>query len=170
MSSIVTAHRIFGTPSIHDKLIGLAMFYITAMKIIRHKLNRNHINIFRRLGIQGKTELLLIHLIRKIKMNNLSHGMNPTICSTSTVNSNGLPFVQSSQGFFNFFLNTTRMGLALKTSKGVTIIGNSCFISRHNFYFIKKIVCKQDSKTTIVWVQNSQKEKLRKPILSSLLK
>ena len=52
-------------------------------------------------------------------MNDLSQGMNPTISPTGTVNSNGLPLIQPSQGFFNFFLNTTRMRLALKTSKGV---------------------------------------------------
>ena len=129
------------------------MFYITAMKIICHELNRNHINIFRGLGVQGKTELLLIHLMGQVKMNDLSQSMNPTISPTSTVNSDYFPFIEYRQGFFNFLLNAPRMGLALKTSKGVTVIGDSCFISCHNFHFIKKLVCRQGPKTNTVWVQ-----------------
>ena len=158
MSSIVTAHGIFRTPPIHDKLIGLAVLGITTMKIIRHQLNRNHINIFRGLGVQGKAKFFLIHLIGQVKMNHLSQSMNPTISPTSTVNSDGFPFIESRQGFFNFFLNTTRMKLALKTSKGVTVIGNSCFISCHNFHFIKKLVCRQGPKINTVWVQKLQRK------------
>ena len=88
--SFGTLHRKF-----HNKLIGLAMLSITAMKIIRHNLNRNHIDIFRRLGIQSKTEFFLIHLIGQIKMNDLPQGMNPTISPTSTMNSDGLPLIES---------------------------------------------------------------------------
>ena len=71
------------------------MFGITTMKIIRHKLHRDYIDIFRRLGIQSKTEFFLIHLIGQVKMNDLSQSMNPTICPTRTVNSDCLSFIES---------------------------------------------------------------------------
>ncbi len=53
-------HGIFGTPSIYDKLVGLAMLGITAMKIIRHNLNRNHIDVFRTLGIMSASRSTMV--------------------------------------------------------------------------------------------------------------
>ena len=60
MGRIVAHHWIFWPTNIHQKLIGLAVRLVTGMKIFRHFLHRNDINIFWRLGIQGKTQLFFI--------------------------------------------------------------------------------------------------------------
>jgi len=54
------------------------------------------------------------------------------------MNHHRLAFIDTGQGLFNLFLNASGMGLPLKASKAITIIGNNRFISCHVFILAGK--------------------------------
>ena len=96
MGRIMAHHRIFWTTNIHQKLIGLTVRLVTGMEIFRYFLHRNDINIFWRLGIQGKPQLFFISSGREVKVNDLPKRMNAAVGPTSSVDDNGLAFVDTS--------------------------------------------------------------------------
>ena len=55
MGGIMAHHRVLWPTDVHQKFIGLAVFIVARVKIIRYLLHTDKINIFWRLRIQGKT-------------------------------------------------------------------------------------------------------------------
>ena len=71
-------------------------------------------------------------------MQHLAQGVNTAVGPTRSMNHHRLAFIDTGQGLFNLFLNTSGMGLSLKTSKAITIIGYNRFITCHVFILAGK--------------------------------
>ena len=71
-------------------------------------------------------------------MQHLAQSMDTAVCPTRSMNHHRLAFIDTGQGLFNLFLNASGMGLSLKASKAITIIGNNRFISCHVFILAGK--------------------------------
>ena len=76
-------------------------------------------------------------------MNDLPKRMDTTISPTSSVDDNGLAFVNTSQGFFDFFLNAPSMRLALKARKVMSVVGNKALITSHVLILTGKKACRK---------------------------
>ena len=54
---VVAHHGIFRATIVHQKLIGFEVLVVASMKVARHFLHTDHINIIWRLGIKGEAQL-----------------------------------------------------------------------------------------------------------------
>ena len=71
-------------------------------------------------------------------MQHLAQSMDTAVGSARSMNHHRLAFIDAGQGLFNLFLNASGMGLSLKASKAITIIGNNRLISCHVFILAGK--------------------------------
>ena len=71
-------------------------------------------------------------------MQHLAQSMDTAVGPARSMNHHRLAFIDTGQGLFNLFLNTSGMRLSLKTSKVITIIGNNSFITCHVFILAGK--------------------------------
>ena len=71
-------------------------------------------------------------------MEHLAQSMDAAVGPASSMNHYRLAFIDTGQGLFNLFLNASGMGLSLKASEAITIIGNNRFITCHVFILAGK--------------------------------
>ena len=71
-------------------------------------------------------------------MQHLAQSMDAAVGSARSMNHHRLAFIDTGQGLFNLFLNASGMGLSLKASKAITVIGYNSFLTCHVFILAGK--------------------------------